>query len=147
MVIDTLILVESGRAGKRMNNTREILLIDDDAVDVMAIRRSLLRRRAPPRLLVARDGIDALVLLDQGDVSEQAVVFLDLNMPRMPGLHFLQMLRAHAHYRHLKVWVMTTSDDSQDELAARELGVEGFLRKTFQSADIDAFVSDVLEAG
>ncbi|MEC7545987.1 MAG: response regulator [Pseudomonadota bacterium] len=147
MVIDTLILVESGRAGKRMNNTREILLIDDDAVDVMAIRRSLLRREAPPRLLVAKDGIDALKLLDQGDVSEQAVVFLDLNMPRMPGLHFLQMLRAQAQYRHLKVWVMTTSDDNQDELAARELGVEGFLRKTFQSADIDAFVSDVLEAG
>ena len=147
MVIDTLILVESGRAGKRMNNTREILLIDDDAVDVMAIRRSLLRREAPPRLLVAKDGIDALKLLDQGDVSEQAVVFLDLNMPRMPGLHFLQMLRAQAQYRHLKVWVMTTSDDNQDELAARKLGVDGFLRKTFQSADIDAFVSDVLEAG
>jgi CheY-like chemotaxis protein len=147
MVINNLILVESGRAGKHMSSTREILLIDDDAVDVIAIRRSLLRKEAPPRLLVAKDGIDALELMDQGDVSEQAVVFLDLNMPRMSRLHFLQMLRAHAQYRHLKVWVMTTSDDNQDELAARELGVEGFLSKTFPSADIDAFVSDVLEAG
>ncbi|MEE3161031.1 MAG: response regulator, partial [Pseudomonadota bacterium] len=93
-----------------MSEIDEIFLIDDDDVDVMAIRRALLRISNPPKLIVANDGEEALNILSEGRLSLSAVIVLDINMPRISGFELLKKLRCNDElrsYRDLPVWVMT----------------------------------------
>ena len=64
-----------------------IVLVDDDAVDVMNVRRAFARGQITSNLYVAGDGIEALALLRGGTVpAERRLILLDINMPRMTGL-------------------------------------------------------------
>jgi CheY-like chemotaxis protein len=66
-----------------------ILLVEDDQVDVMNVRRAFERNRISNPLFVANDGLDALEMLRQGRVpAGRRIVLLDLNMPRMNGIEF-----------------------------------------------------------
>ncbi len=133
-----------------MSEIDEIFLIDDDDVDVMAIRRALLRISNPPKLIVANDGEEALNILSEGRLSLSAVIVLDINMPRISGFELLKKLRCNDElrsYRYLPVWVMTTSEADRDLRQADEYGVAGYIRKTFQSADINMILRRILGDG
>src|SRR6476619_4165756 len=90
-----------------------ILLVDDDAVDVMNVQRAFKKNNILNPLYVANDGLEALTLLrGTGGTTipgERRLILLDLNMPRMNGLEFLRELREDADLRHLTVVVLTTS--------------------------------------
>ena len=97
-----------------------ILLVDDDAVDVMNVQRAFKRNNILNPLYVASDGLEALATL-RGEgrekiPGERRLILLDLNMPRMNGLEFLRELREDPDLRHLTVVVLTTSDDLDDEV-------------------------------
>ncbi|KZZ00372.1 hypothetical protein A3746_33250 [Oleibacter sp. HI0075] len=133
-----------------MSEIDEIFLIDDDDVDVMAIRRALLRISNPPKLIVANDGEEALNILSEGRLSLLAVIVLDINMPRISGFELLKKLRCNDElrsYRDLPVWVMTTSEADRDLERADEYGVAGYIRKTFQSSDVNMILHRVLGEG
>lgn len=133
-----------------MSGIDEIFLVDDDDVDVMAIRRGLQRVSNPPRLVVANDGEEALSILSSGRLSTSATIVLDINMPRMSGFEFLRRLHSNAElevYRDLPVWMMTTSEADRDLRQADEYGVAGYIRKTFQSADINMILRRILGDG
>ncbi|MEC8909111.1 response regulator [Thalassolituus sp.] len=133
-----------------MSEIDEIFLIDDDDVDVMAIRRALLRISNPPKLIVANDGEEALNILSEGRLSLSAVIVLDINMPRISGFELLKKLRCNDElrsYRDLPVWVMTTSEADRDLERADEYGVAGYIRKTFQSSDVNMILHRVLGEG
>ena len=111
-----------------------IILVDDDAVDVMNVRRAFSRARFNNRLFVAGDGIEALALLRSGEVpAERRLVLLDINMPRMNGLEFLQALRDDPVLHPTSVVVLTTSGDERDRLEAYRLNVAGYLIKPVTS--------------
>ncbi|MEE3209474.1 MAG: response regulator [Pseudomonadota bacterium] len=133
-----------------MSEIDEIFLIDDDDVDVMAIRRALLRISNPPKLIVANDGEEALNILSEGRLSLSAVIVLDINMPRISGFELLKKLRCNDElrsYRDLPVWVMTTSEADRDLERADEYGVAGYIRKTFQSSDVNMILHRILGEG
>lgn len=133
-----------------MSGIDEIFLVDDDDVDVMAIRRGLQRVSNPPRLVVANDGEEALSILSSGRLSTSATIVLDINMPRMSGFEFLRRLHSDAElevYRDLPVWMMTTSEADRDLRQADKYGVAGYIRKTFQSADINTILRRILADG
>ena len=133
-----------------MSEIDEIFLIDDDDVDVMAIRRALLRISNPPKLIVANDGEEALNILSEGRLSLSAVIVLDINMPRISGFELLKKLRYNDElrsYRDLPVWVMTTSEADRDLERADEYGVAGYIRKTFQSSDVNMILHRILGEG
>ncbi|MED5441214.1 MAG: response regulator [Pseudomonadota bacterium] len=133
-----------------MSEIDGIFLIDDDDVDVMAIRRALLRISNPPKLIVANDGEEALNILSEGRLSLSAVIVLDINMPRISGFELLKKLRCNDElrsYRDLPVWVMTTSEADRDLERADEYGVAGYIRKTFQSSDVNMILHRVLGEG
>lgn len=110
-----------------------ILLVDDDAVDVMNVQRAFKRNNILNPLYVANDGLEALDLLrGAGEVripGERRLILLDLNMPRMNGLEFLRELRADPQLHHLTVVVLTTSDDERDKIEAYNLNVAGYILK------------------
>ncbi|MEO7362313.1 MAG: response regulator [Gemmatimonadaceae bacterium] len=112
------------------NRRLNILLVDDDEVDVMNVRRTFEKGRIMNPLFVAHDGEQALELL-RGDDFPRArrLILLDLNMPRMSGIELLKVIREDPELHATSVVVLTTSDDERDKVDAYNLNVAGYLLK------------------
>lgn len=113
-----------------------ILLVEDDAVDVMNVRRAFARGRVTNPLWTAVDGVEALALLRGGAIpAARRVVLLDLNLPRMNGIEFIRELRRDPSLASTVVVVLTTSNEDRDKLEAFRLNVAGYLLKPVVFAD------------
>lgn len=112
-----------------------ILLVEDDEVDVMNVKRAFKKSNISNPLYIAGNGLEALAMLrsnqDKPPVvpSQRRLILLDLNMPRMNGLEFLQQLRADAQLKPTPVIVLTTSDEDRDKVEAYNLNVAGYILK------------------
>jgi CheY-like chemotaxis protein len=107
-----------------------ILLVEDDEVDVMTVKRAFEKGHIANPLFVAGDGLKALGMLRTGEVpAHRRLVLLDLNMPRMNGIEFLRELRKDPQLSHTPVVVLTTSDMDRDKFAAYNLNIAGYLVK------------------
>ncbi|HEX9985607.1 MAG TPA: response regulator [Thermoanaerobaculia bacterium] len=113
-----------------------ILLVEDDEVDVMNVKRAFAKGNITNPLFVAGNGIEALERLRGDEIPKsRRLVLLDLNMPRMNGIEFLRELRADPELTLTPVVVLTTSDAERDKVEAYNLHVAGYLLKpvTFAS--------------
>lgn len=115
------------------SRTLTILLVDDDKVDVMAVKRSFRELKIANPVIEAHNGIEALDRL-RGQNGHQKVpspclVLLDLNMPRMGGVEFLNKLRRDEALRSTLVFVMTTSGAEEDRARAYDMNVAGYVLK------------------
>jgi len=107
-----------------------ILLVEDDEVDVMNVRRAFEKAHITNPVFVAGDGIEALEKLRGGAIpNHRRLVLLDLNMPRMNGIEFLRELRRDPQLCQTVVVVLTTSADDRDKLDAYGLNIAGYLVK------------------
>lgn len=111
-----------------------VLLVDDDDVDVMVMKRAFERSEIFNPLRVARDGMEALEILRGEDGHEQLrapyIVLLDLNMPRMDGFEFLEEVRADPDLRRAVIFVLTTSSADRDRALAYDRNVAGYFLKS-----------------
>jgi len=112
-----------------------LLLVDDDSVDLMTVKRGLARARIPHQLCEAKDGVEALAVL-RGDQMPRArrLVILDLRLPRMDGLEFLRALRADASIASTPVVIITTSTQAEERREAHRLNVAGYFVKSMDFA-------------
>lgn len=114
-------------------NLFSILLVEDDEVDVMNVRRAFQKSNITNPLLVAGNGLEALELLraprGPGAPHLPSLILLDLRMPKMSGIEFLRELRADPLLKKLIVVVLTTSDDEKDVCSAYDLNVAGYIVK------------------
>ena len=119
-----------------------ILLVEDDEIDAMAVTRALREYRAANPISVAKDGMEAFDYLrgENGKprVSRPNLVLLDINMPRMNGLEFLEALRNDEYLSDTVVFVLTTSNQEEDITEAYRNNIAGYMTK--QNAGRD-FVS------
>ena len=112
-----------------------ILLVEDDEVDVMNVKRAFKKYKITNPLFVAGNGIEAFTMLrSQNELPPQVpenrrLILLDLNMPRMNGLEFLQELRKDKILKRTPVIVLTTSDEDRDRIEAYNLNVAGYILK------------------
>jgi len=110
-----------------------ILLVEDDEVDVKAVKRALRELKILNSLTVASDGIEALQLLrgenGREPLKRPFLILLDLNMPRMGGIEFLDEIRGDPALSHSLVFVMTTSEDEEDRFRAYDRHVAGYMLK------------------
>ena len=116
-----------------------ILLVEDDYLDIMNVERELKKIHITHPIHVARNGKEALNML-RGEETEKispapSIILLDINMPRMNGLEFLTELRRDPEFSHIPVFIMTTSNEETDRMAAQRLNVSGYIVKplTFDS--------------
>ena len=114
---------------RTMRTMRPILLVEDDRVDVMTIRRALNGIKVTNRLDVAGDGEAALAHLRDPENEQPCIVLLDLNMPRMGGIEFLRVVKADETLKTIPVVVLTTSRNEQDRLDSFKLGIAGYMVK------------------
>lgn len=105
-----------------------IMIVDDDEIAVMAVRRAIKKHGLPNPTVEARDGIEALERLRTG-VRRPFLILLDINMPRMTGLEFLAKIRDDAELTDSVVFMMTTSDAPRDVKEAYRLHAAGYIRK------------------
>ncbi|HQT26896.1 MAG TPA: response regulator [Burkholderiales bacterium] len=109
--------------------SQTILLVEDDEVDAMTVRRALKELRVANPLKQVENGEEALASLRDSREARPCIILLDLNMPVMGGIEFLQVVKRDASLRRIPVVVLTTSDEQQDKLASFDLGVAGYIRK------------------
>ena len=107
-----------------------ILLVDDDEVDVMTVKRAFAKANITNPIHLATNGIEALELLRGPKIpSTRRLILLDLNMPKMNGIEFLRELRSDPALQLTPVVVLTTSNDERDKIEAYNLNVAGYLLK------------------
>src|SRR5690606_9980124 len=118
-----------------------LLIVDDDDIDATALRRALHKLKLLNPLYRAKDGLEALEILRNGEIPSPYIILLDINMPRMNGLEFLEALRADPDLTASVVFVLTTSKSDEDIIAAYREHVAGYLLKQRMDSDFMQVVS------
>lgn len=120
----------------KIQRTASLLLVEDDDVDVMSVKRAFRKLKIANPLHITRDGLEALAALrNPGQIPRPTLVLLDLNMPRMNGLEFLEEIRKDSELKKLVVFVLTTSEADEDLCAAYQQNVAGYIVKSDVAKD------------
>lgn len=117
-----------------------LLVVEDDDVDFKLLMHSFSKRKIANAILRAKNGLDALSKIENGEVQEPFFVLLDINMPKMNGWEFLEALRANPKHAHTVVFINTTSNDEVDIKKGFEEHVAGYFHKDNVSHSIDKLV-------
>jgi CheY-like chemotaxis protein len=123
-----------------MRSSRPILLVEDDSVDVMTVRRALKDINVTNQLVPMGDGEAALDYLRSHEGPKPCVILLDLNMPKMTGTEFLKVIKTDDALRMIPVVVFTTSNTEEDVAKSFELGAAGYMVK---SVDYNKFIETI----
>ncbi|MCA9265619.1 MAG: response regulator [Planctomycetales bacterium] len=120
-------------------HTVTVLLVEDDAIDARAIKRAFQKAKIGNPIVTVTDGLAALARLRGTDgsppIEPPYIILLDLNMPRMNGIEFLDKLRDDSQLCNSIVFVLTTSDDDHDKVAAYAKNVAGYVVKSKAGSD------------
>jgi len=112
-----------------MKGTRSILLVEDDRVDVLSVRRAFKELKIINPLEVVGNGEEALKWLREEHNPTPCLILLDLNMPRMNGVEFLREMKRDEKLKRIPVIVLTSSKGEQELLETYEHGVAGYVVK------------------
>ena len=106
-----------------------ILLVEDDQVDIMTVMRALKEIHVTNPVVNLENGEEALKYLRDPKSTKPCIILLDLNMPIMNGIEFLQVAKHDALLKRIPVVVLTTSEEQQDKVNSFDLGVAGYMAK------------------
>jgi CheY-like chemotaxis protein len=112
-----------------MRSENPILLVEDDHVDAMTVKRALKEIKVLNRLDIVCNGQEALDFLRDEKNETPGIILLDLNMPKMNGIEFLKIIKHDNDLRKIPVIVLTTSKEEQDRIESFKLGVAGYMIK------------------
>jgi len=117
-----------------MNKQLKILLIEDDAIEIMKLNRAVSTLLSEPEIIEANNGEDALNVLKERNIIPN-IILLDLNMPKINGIEFLRILKDDEELKHIPTIILTTSDNKKDLLACYEIGIAGYITKPLKYQD------------
>lgn len=128
-----------------------ILLVEDNPDDETLTLRALSKSKILNKIVVARDGAEALDYLFGSGIHEgrdtsiqPQLILLDLKLPKIDGLEVLKRLRADVRTALLPVTILTTSNEERDVITSYQLGVNSYVRKP---VDSDSFIEAVRQLG
>ncbi len=123
-----------------MRSSKPILLVEDDVVDVMTIKRALKDLKVTNDLVLGANGEEALDYLNNNSNRTPCLIVLDLRMPKMNGLEFLKSVKSDDDLKKVPVVVLTTSENEEDRSDSFRLGAAGYMVKP---ADYEKFVETI----
>ena len=126
-----------------MRNSKPILLVEDDDVDVMTVKRALKDLNIKNRLVCTANGEEALEYLNNNGNKKPCIILLDLNMPKMNGIEFLQIVKADDTLKEIPVIVLTTSSQQQDIAESFKLSVAGYIVKSVDYAEYTEAINTI----
>jgi len=128
-----------------------ILLVEDNPDDVELTMRAFRKNNIANKVVVARDGVEALdYLFCQGAFADRAardaprLILLDLKLPKLDGLEVLERLRADERTSLIPVVILTSSKEEQDHVSSYKNGANSYVRKP---VDFNQFVEAVRHIG
>ncbi|MCW5559882.1 MAG: response regulator [Verrucomicrobiae bacterium] len=124
---------------------RSLLMVDDDDVDVLSVKRALRDLRAEPRVVAVGNGEEALAYLRTAGNPCPFLILLDINMPRMNGAEFLAELRRDRALAAIPVAVLTSSPHETDKVQMYRLGVIGYFIKPTSSREYVKLFRDLAQ--
>lgn len=129
----------------------DILLVEDSEDDASFFTHALAAAQPSAQTTVARDGVEALLLLFGAENPERGVpticpriIVLDLKLPRMNGLELLRLLKTNPHSRSIPVVILSSSKEKRDLVESYQLGANSYLAKPM---DFDEFAGLVRTLG
>lgn len=108
---------------------KPILLVEDDQVDVMTVKRALKEVKVTNPIVNMENGEEALKYLHEPANEKPCIILLDINMPIMNGIEFLQVAKRDDQLKRIPVVVLTTSEEQRDKISSFDLGVAGYIAK------------------
>ena len=112
-----------------MKEKRSILLVEDDDVDAMSVKRALKDLNVTNRLFHAENAESALTFLKNTENERPTIILLDINMPGMNGLELLKILKQDPDLRHIPVIILTTSRSEMERYESFFTGAAGYMVK------------------
>ncbi len=129
----------------------DILLVEDNPNDLELALRALKKRHLANKVVVARDGAEALDFIfgtgaysDRDIANQLKVVLLDLKLPKIDGLEVLRRIKSDERTRLIPVVVLTSSQEERDIVESYRLGVNSYMVKP---VDFEQFIECVSELG
>lgn len=127
-----------------MTRSLNILLIEDDAIEVMKFNRVLKKLELNHKLIEANNGEAALNILKVKDVIPDIIV-LDLNMPKLNGIEFLTILKNDEVLKYIPSIILSTSSNHKDMLECYKLGIAGYILKPLKYEDYVDRITKLLD--
>jgi CheY-like chemotaxis protein len=118
---------------------RQILLVEDDDVDRLTVRRAVKKLKIPNKLIMAENGEEALEMLRSMEELPWFIL-LDINMPRMNGLELLKIMKSDDRLKVVPIIMLTTSAQDQDRYESFKHSVAGYVIKP---VEFDNFVDTI----
>ncbi len=118
-----------------MKGSKVILLLEDNTLEVMKFQRAFEKLKILNPLSVCHDGVEGIEWLNYHEEDLPGLIVLDLNMPRMNGIEFLQRLKQNEKYQHIPVVILTTSSNLEDRTACYQLQAAGYMVKPLKFGD------------
>lgn len=132
-------------------DNKMILLVEDNADDEALTLRALKKNNIGNRVVVVRDGAEALDFLfctgayaERDPHDKPQVILLDLKLPKVDGMEVLRRMRADPSTRTLPVVILTSSKEEQDVVNSYMIGVNSYVRKP---VDFVQFVEAIRQLG
>ncbi|MDT0539113.1 MULTISPECIES: response regulator [Croceitalea] len=120
-----------------------VLFIEDDMIETMKMQRAVAKMESKHVIVEAKNGEEALGILNEGSLPD--IILLDLNMPRMSGIEFLNILKADARLKYLPTIILTTSENRVDLLKCFEIGIAGYIIKPLKYEDYELKLKRVFD--
>ncbi len=112
-----------------MRDSRPVLLVEDDTIDAMTVRRAFKDLKVTNPLVHTLNGEEALAFLHNEANDRPCLILLDLNMPKMNGIEFLGVAKTDPALKKIPVVVLTTSSEERDVVETFRLSVAGYIIK------------------
>jgi CheY-like chemotaxis protein len=119
-----------------MSQLLNILLVEDDAIEVMKFNRVIKAMGPNHKITEAGNGEEALVALKDSTITTDIIV-LDLNMPKLNGLEFLNIIKNDDALKYIPTIILTTSNNYKDVAACYKTGVAGYFVKPLKYSDYE----------
>jgi CheY-like chemotaxis protein len=117
-----------------MNKALNILLIEDDAIEVMKFNRVLSSLNMKHKITVANNGEEAIAVLKVKEIIPD-IIILDLNMPKVSGIEFLEILKQDPYLKYIPAVILTTSNNHKDVMECYKIGIAGYVLKPLKYDD------------
>ena len=117
-----------------MNKILNILLIEDNSIEIMKMKRTVSFLKLGHTINEAENADEALeFLVDQSRIPD--IILLDLNMPKISGIEFLSILKNDENLKHIPTVILTTSNNHKDVIECYTIGVSGYILKPLKYED------------
>jgi len=126
-----------------MKSRKPVLVVEDDRIDTMTIRRIFNDLKIDNELKFTGNGEEALCYLREESMEPPCIILLDINMPRMNGVEFLKEVKKDAMLKKIPVVVLTTSGDVKDREDCFSNGAAGYMIKPVEYDDFTGVIRTI----